>query len=68
MVALTHPVAWVALPITIATACFVISVGSPDRFIDWPWLWLLFRSTSPYFWAAFGVAFSVGLSILGAAW
>lgn len=68
MVALTHPVSWVALPVTIATVCFLISAGNPDRFIDWPWLWLLFRSTSPYFWAAFGVAFSVGLSILGAAW
>ena len=68
MVALTHPVAWFYLPVTIAWICFLIGVGSPTRFIDYPWLWLLFRSTSPYFWSAFGVAFAVGMSILGAAW
>jgi len=66
--ALTHPVAWFYLPVTIAWICFLIGVGSPTRFIDYPWLWLLFRSTSPYFWSAFGVAFAVGMSILGAAW
>lgn len=65
---LTHPVAWFYLPVTIAWVCFIIAVGSPDRFIDYGWLWLLFRATSPYFWTAFGVAFAVGMSVLGAAW
>lgn len=65
---LAQPVYWFYLPVTIAWICFVISVGSPDRFIDYPWLWLLFRSISPYFWSALGVAFAVGFSILGAAW
>jgi hypothetical protein len=41
---------------------------SPDRFIDYDWLWFLFRHISPYFWAALGVALAVGMSILGAAW
>lgn len=65
---LTHPVSWFYLPITIAWIVFIIAVGSPDRFIDYAWLWLLFRATSPYFWTTFGVAFAVGMSILGAAW
>lgn len=65
---ITHPVAWFYLPVTVAWVCFIIAVGSPDRFIDYPWLWMLFRATSPYFWSAFGVAFAVGMSILGAAW
>uniref|UniRef100_A0A7R9YV82 V-ATPase proteolipid subunit C-like domain-containing protein n=1 Tax=Chlamydomonas euryale TaxID=1486919 RepID=A0A7R9YV82_9CHLO len=68
MTSLTHPVAWIYAPLALAWICFIISVGSPERFIDWDWLWLLFRSTSPYFWSAFGVAFSVGMSVLGAAW
>jgi hypothetical protein len=65
---LTHPAYWLYLPTTIATVCFLIAVGSPNRFIDYAWLWLLFRATSPYFWSAYGVAFAVGMSILGAAW
>ncbi|KAF5842018.1 vacuolar proton-ATPase subunit C [Dunaliella salina] len=56
------------LPITLTCICFIISVGDPARFIDWDWLWLLFHSISPYFWAAMGVAFAIGLSVLGAAW
>mmetsp|Transcript_19104 Transcript_19104/g.32792 ORF Transcript_19104/g.32792 Transcript_19104/m.32792 type:complete len:207 (-) Transcript_19104:673-1293(-) len=65
---LTSPVVWAFLPITVTWVCFAISVGDPARFIDYDWLWLLFRHMSPYFWAAFGVALSVGMSILGAAW
>jgi hypothetical protein len=59
---------WLLAPFTVAAACFAISVGSPDRFIDWPYLWLLFRNISPYFYAVTGVALCVGTSILGAAW
>mmetsp|Transcript_11801 Transcript_11801/g.21193 ORF Transcript_11801/g.21193 Transcript_11801/m.21193 type:complete len:208 (-) Transcript_11801:248-871(-) len=65
---LMNPVSWIALPVTFAWICFIISVGSPTRFIDYDWLWLLFRSMSPYFWSALGVALAVGMSILGAAW
>ncbi|GLC37794.1 V-type proton ATPase proteolipid subunit [Pleodorina starrii] len=68
MTDLTHPVVWFYIPVTITWICFLISVGSPDRFIDYDWLWLLFRSMSPYFWSAMGVALAVGMSILGAAW
>ncbi len=66
--ALTHPTYWFSLPVAIAWVCFLISVGSPSKFIDYDWLWLLFRNISPYVWAAFGVALAVGMSILGAAW
>lgn len=68
MVDLTRPIVWFYLPVTITWICFVISVGNPQYFIDYNWLWLLFRSMSPYFWSALGVALAVGMSILGAAW
>lgn len=55
-------------PFTVAAFCFAASVGASDRFIDWPYLWLLFRNISPYFYAVVGVALCVGTSILGAAW
>lgn len=66
--AITSPVYWFYLPVTISWVVFTIAVGSPDRFIDYDWLWLLFRSISPYFWSAMGVALCVGMSILGASW
>ncbi len=65
---LASPLFWLYLPITVAIICFVIGVGEPTKFIDYFWLWFLFRNISPYVWAAFGVGLTVGLSILGAAW
>ncbi|KIZ03971.1 V-type H+-transporting ATPase 21kDa proteolipid subunit [Monoraphidium neglectum] len=59
---------WLLAPFTIAALSFAINVGSADRFIDWPYLWLLFRNISPFFYAVVGVALCVGTSILGAAW
>lgn len=59
---------WLLAPFTIAAFCFAVNVGSADRFIDWPYLWLLFRNISPFFYAVIGVALCVGTSILGAAW
>ena len=35
---LTHPVAWFYIPVSIAWVCFIISVGSPAKFIDYAWL------------------------------
>eukprot|EP00879_Flechtneria_rotunda_P005103 GHRR01005382.1.p1 GENE.GHRR01005382.1~~GHRR01005382.1.p1 ORF type:complete len:209 (+),score=32.95 GHRR01005382.1:385-1011(+) len=55
-------------PLSLAAFSFLVGVGSSDRFIDWPYLWLLFRNISPYFWAVTGIALCVGTSILGAAW
>ncbi len=66
--AITSPVYWCYLAVTIAWICFLIGVGSPDKFIDYFWLWFLFRNMSPYFWAALGVVMAVGMSILGASW
>jgi hypothetical protein len=68
MSALTSPAALLLAPVAIASVCFAVSVGDPSRFIDWPYLWLLFRNISPYFWAVLGIALCVGSSILGAAW
>ncbi|GBF91778.1 V-type proton ATPase subunit c 1 [Raphidocelis subcapitata] len=59
---------WLLAPFTVSAFSFAVSVGSPDRFIDWPYLWLLFRNISPFFYAVVGVALCVGTSILGAAW
>lgn len=59
---------WLLAPFTIAAFAFAVNVGSADRFIDWPYLWLLFRNISPFFYAVIGVALCVGTSILGAAW
>eukprot|EP00878_Enallax_costatus_P027520 GHUV01029642.1.p1 GENE.GHUV01029642.1~~GHUV01029642.1.p1 ORF type:complete len:154 (+),score=38.92 GHUV01029642.1:191-652(+) len=63
-----NPGFFLLAPLSIAAFCFMVGVGSSDRFIDWPYLWLLFKNISPYFWAVIGVALCVGTSILGAAW
>lgn len=55
-------------PVAVAAIAFALNVGSPDKFIDWAYLWLLFRNISPFFYAVTGVALCVGTSILGAAW
>lgn len=68
MASLLKPVHLLWAPATITGICFAIGVGSEDRFIDWPYLWFLFRHISPYFWASLGIALCVGMSILGAAW
>jgi V-type H+-transporting ATPase proteolipid subunit len=65
---LLKPVYWLSFPSVVGFSTFLIAVGSPDRFIDWPWLWLLFRNISPYFWASIGIAICIGMSVLGAAW
>jgi len=68
MSVLASPGALLLAPVAIASVCFAASVGDPARFIDWPYLWLLFRNISPHFWAVLGIALCVGTSILGAAW
>lgn len=66
--ALQNPIHYLYLPVTIAWICFIINVGDPQYFIDWPYLWYLFRNISPYFWAQLGSALCVTMSILGASW
>jgi V-type H+-transporting ATPase proteolipid subunit len=65
---LLAPVYWVWAPVVLAWTCFIISVGDPTRFIDYDWLWFLFRHISPYFWASLGAALALAMSILGASW
>lgn len=67
---LSRPVlAWtVTSSVLAAFSVFAIRVGDEDKFIDWKYLWLLFKTISPYYWTFLGIAASVALSILGAAW
>lgn len=67
---LTRPVLAYAItaPVLIAFSVFLIRIGDEDRFIDWSYAYLLFKTISPYYWTYLGIACAVGLSILGAAW
>ncbi|GMH36035.1 hypothetical protein BSKO_03903 [Bryopsis sp. KO-2023] len=58
----------ITAPVLIAFIVFLIRIGDEDRFIDWDYVYLLFRHISPYYWTYLGIACAVGLSILGAAW
>jgi hypothetical protein len=42
--------------------------GGQKVFLDFAYLGYMFRQIDPYFWSALGVAFAIGLSVLGAAW
>lgn len=63
---------------THATSAQVSQLVSASIFASCWWFWympacygyyfLLFRNISPYFWSAFGVVFSIALSVLGSAW
>ena len=62
----------VGIPVSILAGLLILfgisgSSGS-GRFLDFAYLGFLFRNIDPYFWAALGVAFAIGLSVLGAAW
>ena len=41
---------------------------SGNKLIDFGYLGFLFKRINPYLFAAFGIAFAIGLSVLGAAW
>lgn len=62
----------IALPVVALASVFIlfgISASSGrSTFLDLPYLGYLLRSIDPYFFAALGVAFAIGLSVLGAAW
>lgn len=68
MSTMQNPLTYIIPIVTISWWIFIIAVGDPDRFIDWPYLWMLFRHINPYFWAQLGTAICVAMSILGASW
>lgn len=39
-----------------------------QQFINWDYIWFLFKNISPYYWSSVGIGMCVGLSIGGAAW
>jgi hypothetical protein len=39
-----------------------------QQFLNYDYIWFLFKNISPYFWCSTGIALCVGLSIAGAAW
>ena len=41
---------------------------SGNKLIDFGYLGFLFKRINPYMFAAFGIAFAIGFSVLGAAW
>ena len=45
-----------------------IAPGESRRLVDWAYLGFLFRHVNPYLFTAMGIASSIGLSVLGAAW
>jgi hypothetical protein len=62
----------IGLPVSVLAWLLIIfgisaSSGS-GAFLDFAYLGYLFKQIDPYFWAALGVAFAIGLSVIGAAW
>jgi len=45
-----------------------VTPGESRRLVDWAYLGFLFRHVNPYLFTAMGIASSIGLSVLGAAW
>ena len=45
-----------------------VAPGESRRLVDWAYLGFLFRHVNPYLFTAMGIASSLGLSVLGAAW
>ena len=45
-----------------------VAPGESRRLVDWAYLGFLFRHVNPYLFTAMGIASSIGLSVLGAAW
>ena len=62
----------VGVPIAVLTSLLILfglsaSTGT-KVFLDLQYLGYMFRQIDPYFWGSLGVAFAIGLSVLGAAW
>jgi V-type H+-transporting ATPase proteolipid subunit len=62
----------VGIPITLLASLLILfglSASSGQKtFLDFAYLGFMFRQIDPYFWSALGVAFAIGLSVIGAAW
>jgi hypothetical protein len=62
----------VGVPIALLTSLLILfglSASTGQKvFLDLQYLGYMFRQIDPYFWGSLGVAFAIGLSVLGAAW
>ena len=61
-----------ALPVAAVTALLVMfgiskTSGGP-QLLDFEYLGYMFKRIDPYLWSSLGVAFAIGLSVIGAAW
>ncbi len=62
----------IGIPVSILASLLILfglsASGGQKVFLDLQYLGYNFRQIDPYFWSALGVAFAIGLSVLGAAW
>ena len=64
--------ALIGVPVSILASLLILfglsASSGQGVFLDLTYLGYNFRQIDPYFWSALGVAFAIGLSVLGAAW
>jgi hypothetical protein len=63
-----HLISYGLAPYLVTVIWFFCRVGDREKPLDWDYVKALFRSISPYFWAAVGMYLAVSTSVLGAAW
>ena len=60
------------LPVALATAILIVfgisKTSGGGQLLDFEYLGFMFKRIDPYLWASLGVAFAIGLSVIGAAW
>ena len=61
-----------ALPVALVTGLLVLfgisGTSGGKSLLDFEYLGYMFKRIDPYLWSSLGVAFAIGLSVIGAAW